>query len=248
MVDFPTGIPDVPDATVAETLFSMHGGLGHVAGTNRMLTNIENLATKLGLGGTAPGATPGVLRRTASGQSAWGQIVGGPGATSDIAVGTIIGGAGGNIAGQTIDNANMANNSVTALNIQAHAVTQGYGATVLGQSTANPAYVNVTGGSLSIPVSAINDEILVWAIGSVYTSLNAGNAIYFAFNLDGGSEFFDMPIIVATNNAQQMLVAGGRFSIPSAVAHTLNWRWRTSNASMTAQMLNGVIYAIQLKR
>lgn len=70
-MDFPAGAPDIPDAAPSETLFSMHQGLTHHVGTNRILLNLVQLATKLGFGTSAPGSGPGVLRRTASGISAW---------------------------------------------------------------------------------------------------------------------------------------------------------------------------------
>src|SRR4051794_32599057 len=77
MTDFPTGLPDIPDSNVSETLSVMHAGAGHVAGTNRILLNVLALAAKIGIGSSTPGAVAGVLRRTASGISAWGPILAG---------------------------------------------------------------------------------------------------------------------------------------------------------------------------
>jgi hypothetical protein len=76
MPDFPTAIPtDIPDSVDTETLFSMHGGIGHVPATNRILTNIKALATKLGIAnGTGPPGSGAVLRRTATSQSGWGPV------------------------------------------------------------------------------------------------------------------------------------------------------------------------------
>jgi hypothetical protein len=74
MVDFPAGIPDIPDANPSETLAVMHAGLGHSPVTNRILLNLEQLAAKLGTGASTPGATAAVLRRTAANVSAWGAL------------------------------------------------------------------------------------------------------------------------------------------------------------------------------
>jgi hypothetical protein len=75
MPDFPTAIPDIPDPNTSETLYTMHGGMGHVAATKRILDNIKALATKMGIAnGTGPPGTAAVLRRTATGQSGWGQV------------------------------------------------------------------------------------------------------------------------------------------------------------------------------
>lgn len=76
MVDFPAGDPDIPTAALTgESLGTMHGGAGHPAATNRLLTNLKAIGAKLGYGTSLPGAVAGVLRRTASGQSAWGPLV-----------------------------------------------------------------------------------------------------------------------------------------------------------------------------
>lgn len=99
MVDFPSGTPDIVDASVAETLFTMHGGAGHVAATNRVLLNLQQLAVKLGSGASAPGAVAALLRRTASGQSAWGPLQNG-----DIPNDTI---AGAKLAPLTLDDSRV---------------------------------------------------------------------------------------------------------------------------------------------
>lgn len=76
MPDFPSAVPDIPDSNTTETLFTMHGAIGHVSGTNRILANLRALATKLGINnGTGPPATGAVLRRTATGESGWGLLV-----------------------------------------------------------------------------------------------------------------------------------------------------------------------------
>lgn len=73
MVDFPTGVPDIPSANGAAPLATMHGAESHSVSTNRILTNLQALATKLGIGSGGPPSTAALLRRTATGQSAWAQ-------------------------------------------------------------------------------------------------------------------------------------------------------------------------------
>lgn len=75
MPDFPTGVPDIPPASSSETLYSMHGGLTHAVGTNRILTNLIGLAAKVGIGAGSPGSVGAVLRRLSSGVSEWGPVV-----------------------------------------------------------------------------------------------------------------------------------------------------------------------------
>src|SRR5262245_57769812 len=52
----------------------MHEGENHVVATNRVLLNLRELALKMGIVASTPGASAGVLRRTASGQSGWGPV------------------------------------------------------------------------------------------------------------------------------------------------------------------------------
>src|SRR3954451_3901471 len=74
MPDFPAAVPDLPDATVSETLFTMHTNIGHVPATNRILLNLRALAGKLGIGASTPSGA-GVLRQSGvSGSTAWGQV------------------------------------------------------------------------------------------------------------------------------------------------------------------------------
>jgi hypothetical protein len=90
MPDFPAAVPDIPVSSDTETLYTMHSGVGHAPATNRILTNLQNLAQKLGLGGGAgPPATAAVLRRTATGQSDWGRVAAGDYGPLSIANGDI---------------------------------------------------------------------------------------------------------------------------------------------------------------
>lgn len=74
MPDFPAAVPDLPDATVSETLFTMHTNIGHVPATNRILLNLRALAGKLGIGASTPSGA-GVLRQSGvAGTTAWGQV------------------------------------------------------------------------------------------------------------------------------------------------------------------------------
>lgn len=73
MPDFPAGIPDIPDSSTFETLFTMHSNVGHAAGTNRILANLRELSRKLGIGASTPSG-PGVLRQGSAGVSAWGLL------------------------------------------------------------------------------------------------------------------------------------------------------------------------------
>jgi hypothetical protein len=74
MPDFPAAVPDLADATVSETLFTMHGNAGHVPATNRILLNLRGLAGKLGIGASTP-SSPGVLRQSGgAGSTAWGLV------------------------------------------------------------------------------------------------------------------------------------------------------------------------------
>src|SRR5262245_12366652 len=117
MVDFPAGDPDIPTAAATgETLANMHAGVGHPQATNRLLTNIKALGAKLGYGSSLPGATAAVLRRTASGQSGWGQVQAGDyGAGSvanadlagSIAVAKLAGGGTANRIVRTTDGSTM---------------------------------------------------------------------------------------------------------------------------------------------
>jgi parallel beta-helix repeat protein len=76
MPDFPAGLPDIANASTSETLFTMHGGPGHVASTNRILTNVLQLATKLGITAGPPTPRKVLAGLATAGQSGWVDLVG----------------------------------------------------------------------------------------------------------------------------------------------------------------------------
>lgn len=130
MPDFPTGVPDIADASPSETLVTMHAGAGHAAGTNRILTNLEELAKKLGIGPSTPGALAGVLRRTALGSSAWGLIVPGDITPDSLTAAQLATSAVGTdeLGPKVVTAAKIADDTITALQIAPGAV----GASELG--------------------------------------------------------------------------------------------------------------------
>lgn len=73
MVDFPTGVPDIPDAVGSNPLSTMHTSESHSVSTNRILANLEALATKLGTGSSTAAADQ-VLRGTGAGVTSFGQV------------------------------------------------------------------------------------------------------------------------------------------------------------------------------
>lgn len=152
MPDFPTGIPDIPNALPSETLFSMHGGLNHAVGTNRILTNLVALATKLGWGSSAPGSTPAVLKRLAAGTSIWGQVVPaelvGPGAGSAYMV------------LRTTDGVTIVLGKIVNADITAGAVQGG-----------------AAGATANIQALSINNGDIAATAGIVYGKLNLANGI-----------------------------------------------------------------------
>jgi hypothetical protein len=140
MPDFPAAVPDLPDATVSETLFTMHANAGHVPATNRILLNLRGLAGKLGIGASTPSGA-GVLRQSGvAGTSAWGQVQPGdispgagngnrsllvnPGGTAVVYAavpsGGLVGAGAGspNTVARTTDGTNVVYGKVTSSDIQ----------------------------------------------------------------------------------------------------------------------------------
>lgn len=76
MANFPTSLPTIPTSTTAETLGSMGGGTGHVAIENSQGDEIEAIAAKVGIAGSANTPAAGqVLKGIGSGQSQWGAVL-----------------------------------------------------------------------------------------------------------------------------------------------------------------------------
>jgi hypothetical protein len=74
-VDFPTGVPNIPSANGANPLSTTHGaGVSQAAGTNRILTNLVALATKLGITSSSPTPRRVLAGLPTTGQTGWADV------------------------------------------------------------------------------------------------------------------------------------------------------------------------------
>lgn len=79
MPDFPSGVPDVPDAVAGVPLASLHGvGVPQSTGLDRTSANLAALATKLGTGAATPTLGWMLAGAATTGQSGWVAPVDGP--------------------------------------------------------------------------------------------------------------------------------------------------------------------------
>lgn len=96
---FPANILSLADAIGSQFLSVFFGGtVPHSTGINQMKADLIAVEQKLGIGASTPPATAAVLRRTAAGSSAWGQVV-----PADIA-----GGGSANTVARTTDGTTVA--------------------------------------------------------------------------------------------------------------------------------------------
>lgn len=208
MVDFPAGDPDIPTAALTgETLATMHGGVGHPAATNRLTTNIKELARKLGYGASLPGALGGVLRRVSATDSAWGPLVNAdvdPAAA--IALAKLAAGSAGFLksngsaisAGNVLVDADFGTNLITARMIQDGAISSaevGLGA-------------NGIHGNRIVPDSITATEIAASAIGAAELAAGAATKIA-AGSLDGNSMTLTGGFQTCTGTACSITVNAG---------------------------------------
>src|SRR5262245_23225645 len=93
MPNYPTSLDALANPT-ATTLRNDPGFELHAV-VSTLNDIAEALEGKLGIGASTPGATAAVLRRTASGASAWGQVAAGDYAPGSIAAGDLGAGVAG---------------------------------------------------------------------------------------------------------------------------------------------------------
>jgi hypothetical protein len=78
MVDFPTGLPDIPAAVPGAPLATLHSGTSQSAAMNRIQANLAALATKLGTGAATPTTGRMLAGAATGGQSTWVDHFDGP--------------------------------------------------------------------------------------------------------------------------------------------------------------------------
>lgn len=173
---------------------------------------LEALEAKVGIGASLP-STASVLRRTAPGTSAWGQVVG-----ADIAAQTITGasvGSGMHIAPNTIyggqagGNSNLAAASIITGDLAANAATQVWRAVPTSSSPAyaSPALAQIA--EMNVSITTTGGPILILYFGTHHGSVVGTTFIIQPF-LDGSA----LPI------GSQFPIAGVNTDFPVAVIST----------------------------
>lgn len=229
MPDFPTGIPDIADANASETLFTMHAGATHVTATNRILTNLRELATKIGIGASPPPGSAAVLRRTATGQSAWGQVQ-----TGDIAASAITSAL---IADGTIVTGDIADGTIATADLAAGAVSQvGAWQAADGISTNQTSPVNMGTGATQVKVDlttvAGSTLLCMMTIVTYSATVSAVANIWIKESTqpDVNGPYYGHP----TANLGAVGVVFRVITGLSAGPHSIIGRWFTTGATVTA--------------
>lgn len=246
MTDFPTGLPDIPNASAAQPLATMHGTESHVTSMNRAIANILALATKLGYGSSSPGASAAVLRRTATGQSGWGavqqvDIVGGGTANRLLRTpdGTAVG------WGQVVT-ADISALAVGTNELQANAVSQVSMAT---GSTSDP---TTTSGSaadvpqMSVTLTTTGGPVLLWFTG-VFSNGTAGNTMVLYAVLDG-STVQQREWTFPSANQQVIAPHAHLFTGVSVASHTFKMQWLTTGGTLKGHGTYRSLIALELKK
>lgn len=218
MPDFPTGLPDIANASPSETLFTMHAGASHVTATNRILTNVLALATKLGTGTSAPGATAGLLRRTAAGTSAWGQIAAGDHAAGSIAT------------------ADLASSSIVSL-------SQVFG-TTSSPTTGSGTPADLP--EMTITPTLVGGGVQLLIFECIFSSNTIGANSAFSL-LAGGAQIMGRDTVCFLANARdQIVVIGSRATTPGPI--TCKVQWFTTAPTTTAIGVARSLISIEFKR
>jgi hypothetical protein len=238
-------------AALNSWLNPLSGTLRNAAGYElaSVITQLQQHAAaaeaKLGYAASTPGGAAAVLRRTASGQSAWGQVQGG-----DIATNTVTGAniapltiTGGNLVNGTIGATQIADGGVTSAKIldqtiavgdlavrAVHAITM---VTITNPSTSSSSLVQMAGSSL--PVTATGKQGLYFVTLTGWGNVSACVANISVY--DGGS----ISKLAFNDNLQASLYRSATAALPVALStgpHTLSLYWSTNAGTQTANEVN----------
>jgi hypothetical protein len=237
MPDFPTGLPDIPSAVGTNPLSTFHTSESHAASTNRILTNLLQLATKLGIGSSSPGAASAVLRRTASGQSAWGPIV-----NADVDAAAAIAYSKLNLA-NAIVSADIVNGTIATADLAAGAAGLISAVEFGAQSTTSTSAVAIGASSLAGVVSTGKLCLIGFTLyGCGVNAATSGSPVH--IYKDGA--FFRQLANQVTPAGVYTSVTGVTFDTPSAAAHTWSIAWATT-AGCTFSCNAGSLWVAEIR-
>jgi hypothetical protein len=199
------------------------------------------LEAKVGYGASTPAGSAAVLRRTASGQSAWSQIQ-----SADIADGTILGSdiapttiVGANLVNATLGTTQLGDGCVTTAKILDQTILIGDIAVratmaistigVTNPSSSSTSMVKITGSDLSVTATGKQGLLCVTLIGWGATVAATGNVNVY----DGGS------VLSGALNAS---LSGSWFDTGTAIVpntlssgvHPLSLYWSTTAGTQSA--------------
>jgi hypothetical protein len=219
--------------------FELHGVI------SRIQDILEALEAKVGIGSSTPGAAGAVLRRTASGASAWGGLVDADVAavgTANISVGKLVASGAGNEVVATGGAAPAAWQKVATAMIAAGAVSQ-FGSATGSGATNSGSLVPITGASVSLTT---NGGIVVFFVTGAATCNTAGGITQYSLAMDGGVQGGLQSIAALSAGAYHgfSLIAAAQ---PSAGSHSFSAMWSTISGVATT-LSNCTIYAVEIKR
>lgn len=266
MVDFPTGLPDVPNAVGTNPLLTFHGAESHSTSTNRMIANILALATKLGTGSSSPPASAAVLRRTGTGASSWQQIQAGDyaagsivnadvGASAAIALSKLAAGASGLVksngtaisAGNQLASGDVPNLLIATAMLANNATFQ---ASIAEGSTVDPTTTSASWSDvaqMSITMTTTGGMVLL--LFSARLSHNtAGGQLGIGIEVDGG-------MASTTERVAHYYAANAELALttlylltPSAAGHTFKGKWYVTTGTGKAVSAHRHLIAVEFKK
>jgi hypothetical protein len=208
--------------------FELHGVI------SRIQDILEALEAKVGIGSSTPGATAAVLRRTASGASAWGLV--GPGdlnVQNAASAGSVLRGTSGTT---------MSFNPLQTGDVLQGAISQ-FGTATGSGATNSGSLVPITGASVSLTT---NGGIVVFFVTGAATCNTAGGITQYSLAMDGGVQGGLQSIAALSAGAYHgfSLIAAAQ---PSAGSHSFSAMWSTISGVATT-LSNCSIYAVEIKR
>ncbi len=183
--NFPNSLDSLPDPTA--TIWMDDDGFEQDLILQKHNAILEAIEAKLGIGSSVPGATAAVLRRTAAGTSAWGQIVGGDIApAAKIAITPLAAGGGGaaNRFVGTTDGITMAFLQVASAMIAPGAVSVLSYVTV---PTTNGSGAGTTVATVTTPAWSGTDSVGLLIFSSTIAAPTAGASVQLNYQMDSGA-------------------------------------------------------------
>jgi hypothetical protein len=219
--NYPPSLDTFPRPS-AETLRNAPGGANLSTMVSRLADAMEQVQAKLGIAASTPGGSAAVLRRTASGASAWGQIAAGDYGSGSVATADIAAGAVSGYQSATPTTANP--------------------------STSSGSMGDMPQMTIAWTPTVASARVLV-VFSATFSHTAVGGRCDFALVLDGVEQLRREVGVVAANSNLTLTIIKV-FENLSAALHTVKIQWAVAATAgtMTSGSLNRTLELLEIRR